>query len=104
VSDGLARDASHLAEASRLRVVVEEAALALTFQRPLISTARALGRSPLEFALGGGEDYALLAAGPGARRPRFAQRIGRFERGRGALLERASGEREPLTQGFDHFA
>jgi thiamine-monophosphate kinase len=104
VSDGLARDATHLADASKLCVVVEEDALNLTLQRPLIAAARALGRSPLEFALGGGEDYALLCAGPGSDRPRFARRIGRFERGRGAFLERASGEREPLTQGFDHFA
>jgi thiamine-monophosphate kinase len=104
VSDGLARDATHLADASELRVVVEAEALGLTLQPALVATARALGRSALEFALGGGEDYALLCAGPSAKRPRFARRIGRVERGRGAFLERASGEREPLTQGFDHFA
>ena len=92
------------ADASDLRVVVEAEALGLTFEPALVAAARALGRSALEFALGGGEDYALLCAGPSAKRPRFARRIGRFERGRGAFLERASGEREPLTQGFDHFA
>jgi thiamine-monophosphate kinase len=104
VSDGLARDATHLAESSQVRVLIEEHALSLTFSRALVAAARDLGRSALSFALGGGEDYALLCAGPGQERPRFARRIGRFERGRGAFLERTSGEREPLTQGFDHFA
>ncbi len=104
VSDGLARDATHLAESSKVRVIIEEHALSLTFPRALVATSRLLGRTPLSFALGGGEDYALLCAGPSDERPKFARRIGRFERGRGAFLERASGEREPLTQGFDHFA
>jgi thiamine-monophosphate kinase len=104
VSDGLARDAAHLGESSGLCVIIEEHALSLTFPRELVVTARALGRAALELALGGGEDYALVCAGPRNKRPAFARRIGRFEQGRGALIERASGEREPLTQGFDHFA
>lgn len=104
VSDGLGRDAKNLALASGLSVIVEAAALTRVLAEPLLRAASRLGRSPLDLALGGGEDYALLCAGPSDRRPRFARKIGRFERGRGAFLEHASGEREPLTQGFDHLS
>jgi thiamine-monophosphate kinase len=82
-------------EADRL-----EAALA----PELVSVARALGRSPLEAALRGGEDYALVATGPAALRPRRASVIGRVERGEGAVLELASGRTSALHPGFDHLS
>ena len=85
ISDGLARDAAHIAERSKCRVVVE------------------LERVPLAPGatvddLGFGEDYELLAAvaDPG----RFAE-IGRCEEGAGVEL-RAGGSSVQLG-GFDHF-
>ncbi len=104
VSDGLGRDAEHLASASRLRVVLEETALRAALPAALERVAPALERDALDFALNGGEDYALLAAGPAARRPRFARRIGYCEAGRGVVLERTSGRRQRLGGGFDHLA
>src|SRR5688572_10405250 len=53
VSDGLLRDAEHLAEASRVRIVIEEGALVAALSRELVETARLLGASALDFALSG---------------------------------------------------
>lgn len=102
VSDGLSGDAGHLARASGVRVVLDAAALAKTLRPELEAAARVLGLDALELALHGGEDYALLAAGPAARRPRFARVIGRLERGTGVAIVDDSGERE-LGPAFDHF-
>jgi thiamine-monophosphate kinase len=103
VSDGLAGDAAHLASSSRCRLVLEEDALRRALPAALVTVALRLGKDPLELALYGGEDYALVAAGPRAARPRWARRIGRFERGRGALLESDGERRASLRGGFDHF-
>ncbi len=103
VSDGLAGDAGRLAGASGCRLLIEEQALRRALPRELAAAAAMLGQDPLELALAGGEDYALVAAGASARRPRWARRIGRFTRGRGGYLERADGSRLPLGSGFDHF-
>jgi thiamine-monophosphate kinase len=62
VSDGLAGDALHLAEASGVGVELRDAALPLA---PGVAEAAALlGRDPVAFALGGGEDFVLAAALP----------------------------------------
>lgn len=104
VSDGLGLDATRLADASACRVVLEEAALVRALSPSLAKVAPTLGRSALDFALRGGEDYALVVTGPAARRPTWARRVGRCERGRGGYLERPDGSRRPLGDGFDHFA
>jgi thiamine-monophosphate kinase len=103
VSDGLAGDAAHLAGASGCRLVLEESAVRRALEHALVVVARKLDRDPLTFALYGGEDYALVAAAPKKRRPRWARRIGHFERGIGGYLERDDGRRVPLRGGFDHF-
>lgn len=102
VSDGLAGDVTNLARASGVRAVIEAAALEKALPAELGVVAGALGRAPLEVALYGGEDYALVATGPATRRPRRAQLVGRVERGRGALLELPSGRTSALGPGFDH--
>jgi thiamine-monophosphate kinase len=64
VSDGLAGDALHLAEASGVGLEIHDAAVPLA---PGVAEAAALlGRDPLELALGGGEDFVLAAALPRA--------------------------------------
>jgi thiamine-monophosphate kinase len=103
VSDGLRGDAQQLASASGVRVVIEASALAGALRPELAHAAAVLGTSSLALALQGGEDYSLLATGEPARRPRWSRRIGRVERGGGAVLEDPVGGRAvPLRHGFDH--
>jgi thiamine-monophosphate kinase len=115
VSDGLARDLGHVARASGLRAVLEEASLSAHVEPQLSAIARTLGVPALDFALYGGEDYALVAA---STRPiEGFVRIGRFEDGEGdgaseraaarstlVVLEDAQGTARSLdARGFDHF-
>ncbi len=93
ISDGLCGDAAHLARASQVRVVIAkpllEAALspALRALAPYLGvSALDLGVSALDLALYGGEDYALLAAGPPGKCPKGAHIIGWVDRGRGVWL------------------
>jgi thiamine-monophosphate kinase len=102
VSDGLAADASHLALASDVTLVLEHALL-----RTLTSAnlGQLTGRDPLDLVLHGGEDYALLAtAPPDARLPSFT-RIGLcVPRGEHSVVLEADGQRRPISAaGFDHF-
>jgi thiamine-monophosphate kinase len=105
VSDGLAADLGQVARASGVRALIEAEAL---ITPDLIEAADLCGADPLDLALHGGEDYALLIAGPGAGAlPGFA-RIGR-------CVPRADGEPElglvgadgriaaVEAGGFDHF-
>jgi thiamine-monophosphate kinase len=106
VSDGLAADAGHLARASGVRALIEAEALVT----PDLAQAAALcGADPLELALHGGEDYALLIAGPGVGALPGFVRIGRCA-ARGeretevALLDREGRLTPVASRGFDHFA
>jgi thiamine-monophosphate kinase len=103
ISDGLAADAEKLAAASGVKLILERALLEAALPGSLKVAAAQLGLDALSLALGGGEDYALLVAGPARQRPTGARCIGRVARGRGAWLEEA-GRLAPLSQGFDHFA
>jgi thiamine-monophosphate kinase len=102
VSDGLSGDARHLASASRVKVVIEAARLNALISEDLASLGDLLGEPGAALALQGGEDYALLGAGPRARRPPGAKIVGRIERGSGSELELDSGRRFALGPGFDH--
>jgi thiamine-monophosphate kinase len=61
VSDGLARDLGHVARASGVRAVLDASALV---SADLTAVATTLGVDPLELALHGGEDYALVVTAP----------------------------------------
>jgi thiamine-monophosphate kinase len=100
VSDGLACDLDHLAGASGLAAVVEEAALLADAE--LVAAAEALGVPAVDLALYGGEDYALVATSP-VPLPGF-RRVGQTRDGRGVALHTQTGDSVIEPRGFDHFA
>jgi thiamine-monophosphate kinase len=100
VSDGLARDVGHLAQASGVQAVLDPSALLA--DAALVAAARAIGVDPLDLALYGGEDYALVAAGP-APIAGF-RRIGDIREGAGLVLATEEGDIPLLVRGFDHFS
>jgi len=102
ISDGLVGDAEQLAAASGLAVVLQRAALSEKLAGSLVRVASRLRVDPLSFALFGGEDYALLCAGPADRRPASVHCIGYFVAGTGVWLQTERGRRR-LRGGFDHF-
>jgi thiamine-monophosphate kinase len=83
ISDGVCGDAAHLARASRVRVVIAKPLLEAALSPALRALAPDLGVSALDLALYGGEDYALLAAGPRGKCPTGAHVIGWVDRGQG---------------------
>ena len=98
VSDGLARDVSHIARASGVRIDLDRAALVAHAARFGVDlAARALALDPLDLVLHGGEDYALLATS--RREIEGFFRIGSVVAGSDVALD--GKEIEP--RGFDHF-
>ena len=110
LSDGLAGDSAHLAAASGVQIVLEEA------QVPVAPIAvEVLGpEEALQAALHGGEDYELcFAAGPDAVDPSYFQdhfgleitRVGHVCEGSGVWIDQGGSDPEPLMRsGFDHYA
>jgi thiamine-monophosphate kinase len=105
VSDGLIRDGSRLAAASRVVLNLDPAALK-QLTEPLADAADAVGGDPMAWVLGGGEDHGLLATFPADVQlpPGFAA-IGSVE----ALAPTEStgvkiAGRPADTVGWDHFA
>ena len=99
VSDGLACDVGHLAQASVVCAVLDEGALLADPE--LVTAAGALGASALDLALHGGEDYALVVASPVALDG--YRRIGEVTVGGGVMLRGPKGQRPIEPRGFDHF-
>jgi len=113
-SDGTAGDLLHLAEASRVGVLLDEARLPIP--PGLTAAAAAAGRDPMAWALSGGEDYELLFAA----RPSFARAASRVARAAGVPITRIGdivppeagrwivgrgGRPRPLVAaGWDHLA
>jgi len=106
LSDGLAGDAAHLAQASSVRLVIDA---------ERVPVAAGIGELPAavdrdRLILSGGEDYELLAALPPDRADETLSAlvadglnpavIGRVETGEGLVLRSASG-REITTRGYD---
>jgi thiamine-monophosphate kinase len=102
VSDGLAGDALHLAEASGVGVEVRDAAVPLA---PGVAEAAALlGRDPVALALGGGEDFVLAAALPRAADLGGVLDCGHFTADPGVRVhETPAGPRPLAGLAFDHF-
>lgn len=107
VSDGLLRDASHVADASGVSLVLDAAVLLSLGGDALAEGAAAAGKDPLALALGGGEDYVVLfAAAVEAAVP--SPRVGVVEaagpEGPRVRVRMPDGSVvTPAAVGFDHF-
>jgi thiamine-monophosphate kinase len=105
LSDGLVLDASRLATESGVGIVLESERILSAGGTALGMAAAALELDPLELALFGGEDYALLMTfPPGAIVPPFVP-IGTCQAEKGVFLVTSDGSRRKIEpRGFDHFA
>jgi len=112
LSDGLAGDAGHIAQAGGVALAIDAAALPLA--KGLAEVAAAAGRDPLQLGVAGGEDYELLAALPSDRFDEASAavgetaetgltRIGRVAAGDGVEIRLPGGELLEAA-GYDHFA
>jgi thiamine-monophosphate kinase len=102
VSDGLAGDALHLAEASDVGLELDAAAVPLA---PGVAEAAALlGRDPLDLALAGGEDFAIAAALPPDAPTAGATVCGRFTADPARRVRHTAHGDLPLAGlAYDHF-
>lgn len=115
LSDGLGKDLPRLAAASRVAMVLDEAAVEFVAAPEARAHVAEHGGDLIEFLLAGGEDYELLfttSASPDAVRrclavhnvPTRTTRIGTVMAGTGAWIAPPHGERRPIQpQGFEHF-
>jgi len=115
VSDGLAADLGHILKQSGLGAELDLSRIPLSSALKRHVKQHAPEKSPLDYALYGGEDYELLFSVPEEKLPKLealirsgalqAARIGRLlDRGKGLLAEEGDGRRRKLRlKGYDHF-
>jgi thiamine-monophosphate kinase len=112
LSDGLAGDAAHLADASGVAIGIDAGSLPLA--DGVAEIAAAAGLDPLQLAVSGGEDYELLAALPPQQLDNAAAHVeaagetnltavGEISAGEGVEIRLPGGGRLEAA-GYDHFA
>ena len=112
VSDGLAIDLARLVRESGVGAIVETDRVPIHDDARRLARQRDDGRTPLEHALGDGEDFELLlAVPPGEARRMLAEQplgvpltdIGQFTAEPGLGQREAGGPPRPLTpSGWEH--
>ena len=108
VSDGLSSDLLHLCEESGTGALLHGDRI--PFSPALLRSADQLRKSPLEYALSGGEDYELLFTVPSARMKTLealripVTEIGTITTGKAMLQVSETGSKIPLRPtGYNHF-
>ena len=114
LSDGLAADLGHIGEQSGVGALLFENKIPLS--RELKDLAGHADRTPLDFALSGGEDYVLLVTVPAKNTGEFEQacrqqnttslfQVGEIQQDKGIRIKHEDGSVEELVhRGFDHFS
>ncbi|MBK9264478.1 MAG: thiamine-phosphate kinase [Polyangiaceae bacterium] len=105
VSDGLARDVGHLVRGSGVRIALDPTKLVTP---ELERAARIVGADPLQLALHGGEDFALVMTVPAGQVPPGFIPIGRVlpseKTDSDLVLDGPGAAFVPVEQrGYDHF-
>ncbi len=101
ISDGVARELGLLADASRVGMRLEVAALPV--EAEMAAAAAQIGVDPDELALSGGEDYELLFTAPASLDPALATRVGEVVDRPGVHLVRRDGAVERPRGGHQHY-
>ena len=107
VTDGIAGEAREIAEASGVDLILDEKLFPISEETR--RAAARYGKNPIDYALYGGEDYALLGtmdplAFKDVQEKVGAVAIGTVSRGRGeAVLERDGARVKLVRGGYDHF-
>ncbi len=100
ISDGLLIDLSHICDESNVGARIYEDKIPLS--QELKEAAKGLRVSPLDFALRGGEDYALLFTAPKGFKTK-AFKIGEIIP-KGRFIINTSGKEKPFkAEGYEHF-
>ncbi|NOZ69179.1 MAG: thiamine-phosphate kinase [Deferribacteres bacterium] len=100
VSDGLLADLGHICDESRVGAVIYRDKIPVSAE--LAGTAKSMNIDPVELALRGGEDYALLFTAPPGIRTR-AFRIGEIT-GKGRFIIDEKGRKAVFkSEGYEHF-
>lgn len=113
VSDGIAGDLAHICEESGVGAVIQAASLPLSDE--LRKLAAEVKKSPLDWALHGGEDYELLFTASPADEGKILSltasvlgtpsvKIGRIVDGESVWLETEQGRKAITSGGYTHFS
>jgi thiamine-monophosphate kinase len=112
VSDGLSLDLSHITQESRCGALLDAAAVPIADDAYRLASAEGGRTTPLEHALGDGEDFELILAVPPEEAARLLRdqpldvpltRIGTFTVDPGLWVEESAGRRRPLLpRGYEH--
>lgn len=100
VSDGAGRDASHIADMSGVKIVIEKERIPVEHLTGV--------ENPAEFALGSGEEFALLFTVPAEKNTELelaypkAIRIGYVESGSGVYLKDGDNMTDISDTGYEH--
>lgn len=112
VSDGLSLDLSHITQESGCGALLDPAAVPIADDAYRLAAADGGRTTPLQHALGDGEDFELILAVPPEEADRLLAeqpldvpltRIGTFTAESGLWMEDAAGRRQPLPpRGYEH--